>query len=98
MPPRKAKEPKPADAVDLKAKDPRWYDLFCILSDSADHLISSLLSRDDIPEDAKDLLRGVLVLRESRHLFLSQGDTLTPAASLFLSEELQKWSLSQSRE
>lgn len=92
MAPRKPKEAKPLDAVDMKSKDPRWYDLFCVLSDAADHLLQSLLNRDDIPDDAKDLLRGVLVLRESRHLFLATGSDVTPATALFLTEELEKWS------
>jgi hypothetical protein len=75
-----------------KPKEPEWYDFHYCLSEAGDHLIRSLIKRQDIPEDAIDILKGILSLRETRDLVMAEGGRLTPATALFWAEELRSWS------
>jgi hypothetical protein len=77
---------------DTKAREVQWYDLHYCLSEAGDHLVRSLIKREDIPEDAKDILRGILSLRETRDLLIAEGGRLTPASAMFWAEELRAWS------
>jgi len=83
---------KPLSGKDIATKEPKWHELHWVLSETADHLVRSLLAREDIPTDAKDLLRGVLVLRESKELFYAEGNSVTPFSAMMWAEELGKWS------
>jgi hypothetical protein len=75
-----------------KAREVQWYDLHYCLSEAGDHLVRSLIKREDIPDDAKDILKGILSLRETRDLILAEGGRLTPASAMFWAEELKSWS------
>jgi short subunit dehydrogenase-like uncharacterized protein len=89
LPVEKAK--KPIDKKEEK-KEVNWYDLHFCLSEAGDHLVRSLCKREDIPDDAKDILKGILSLRETRDLILAEGGRLTPASAMFWAEELKSWS------
>ena len=78
-----------------KSKDPLWYDLYYVLSETGDHMLKSLIHRPDVALDVKDTLRGVLALRESRDLFHVEGTKLSAASALYWSEELRLWANDQ---
>jgi len=74
------------------AKEPNWDDLYFLLADAADHILQSVMNREDIPVDAKHLLQGVLHLRESRQLIYCEKTHLTAHSALFWSDRLKEWS------
>jgi hypothetical protein len=97
----KGKQPKKDAAVkqakkvkegkEIATKQPEWYDLHWVLSETADHLTRGLLKRTDLPPDVLDILRGILVLRESKDLFFAEGKSITAFSAMFWAEELKKW-------
>ena len=90
--PAAKKEKKPLSGKDIATKEPKWHDLHWVLSETGDHILRSVLARKDIPLDAKELLNGVLVLREAKELFYAEGASVTPFSAMFWAEELSKWS------
>ena len=74
------------------AKEPNWDDLYFLLADAADHILQSVMNREDIPVDAKHLLQGVLHLRESRQMIYCEKTSLTAHSALFWSDRLKEWS------
>lgn len=89
---------KVVDGGQAAAKCPEWYDVYWVMSETGDSLLRSLLKRDDIPEDAKEILKAVACLKESRDLFFAEGKSLTPYSALFWMEELKKWAKNNSEE
>jgi len=86
------KKVKVADGAEVATKSPVWHDVYWVMCETGDSLLRSLLKREDIPEDAKEILRAVVCLKDSKELFFADGKSLTPASALFWMEELQKWS------
>jgi hypothetical protein len=89
---------KAVDGGQVAAKCPEWYDVYWVMSEAGDSLLQSLTKRDDIPEDAKDIIKAVACLKESRDLFFAEGKSLTPYSALFWMEELKKWASRNSAE
>lgn len=86
-------EPKPKAAPEVSKK---WYELYCILANSGDKILESLIKRDEgVSEDVKELLRGVLCLREARHLVFCEGKTISPESMEVFTEALKDWSKSK---
>jgi hypothetical protein len=86
-------EPKPKAAPEVSKK---WYELYCILANSGDKILESLIKRPEgISEDVKELLRGVLCLREARHLVFCEGDSISPGSLEIFTEALKEWSKSK---
>lgn len=85
------KEKKPVSGKEIASKDPKWHQLHWVLSETGDHLLRSVLERKDIPLDVKDILKGVLVLREAKELFYAEGNCVTPFSAMMWAEELSKW-------
>ncbi len=90
MPAAKEKK-KPVSGKEIASKDPKWHELHWVLSETGDHLLRSLLERKDIPLDARDILKGILVLREAKELFYAEGKCVTPFSAMMWAEELSKW-------
>ena len=82
---------KTKKSVKIVEKAPKWQDLHWTLTETADHLLKSLLNRKDIPCDAMEIIRGVLCLRETKELFYAEGDKISPFSCEIWAEELKKW-------
>ena len=87
----KTKEEKPNDGAKVNTKTPDWYSLYVVLNDSAACFLRSLTLRDDIPEDAKAIIQGVMCLRETKEMFFAEGERMKPVTALFWADELKKW-------
>ena len=90
------KSVKPVTAANMAKDKPEWWKLYLILSDSGDAILQSLRKREDIPEDAQELLKAVLLLRELRTMCFCEGESLSPASALFWAQELSDWVLKTS--
>lgn len=90
---KKVKEVKDQDGADMAATTPNWYQLYVTLAQASENLMLALVTRADIPEDAKHILRGCICLRDTGDLFFAEGKRLTPATAKFWSDELKKWSV-----
>lgn len=80
--------------AEAAVKTPQWHDLFWVLSETADHLLRGVIRREDVPADVRDVLKGVLCLRETKELFYAEGDRISPFSAMLWSEELAKWAAS----
>ena len=90
------KSVKLVTAANMARDKPEWWRLYLLLSDSGDAILQSLRKRDDIPQDAQELLKAVLLLRELRTMCFCEGESLTPASALFWAQELSDWVLKTS--
>jgi len=90
---KKVKEVKDQDGAEMAATNPNWYQLYVTLAQASENLMLALVTRTDIPEDAKHILRGCICLRDTGDLFFAEGKRLTPATAKFWSDELKKWSV-----
>ena len=82
------KEEKANDGADMCMKNPEWYELYVHMNDAANNFLKSLTNRQDIPDDAKDVIRGVLCLRDTHDMFFVDGSSLTAKSALFWSDAL----------
>lgn len=92
----KIKKPTAAKKVTVKEPikkevEPKWADLFWLLSDTGTYLLRGLTKRNDIPEDVIDTIRAVIALRDSKDMFFVEQDNLTIEKAMFWSEELKKY-------
>lgn len=96
-PARKAKKVKevkePDDGAKLASVQPNWYQLYITLAQASESLMMGLAQREDIPEDARHILKGCICLRDTGDLFFAEGKRLSPATALFWADELKKWSV-----
>lgn len=91
---KKVRVIKPKAKIVVKVKEepePKWSDLYFVLSDASDCFLRHITRRDDVPEDVIDIIRGVIALRESRDMFVAEGDKLTKKSALFWSDRLKEW-------
>lgn len=82
---------KPNDGAKVNTKTPDWYSLYTVLNDAGAAFLRSLTLREDIPEDAREIIRGVMCLRETKEMFFAEGERMKPVTALFWASELQKW-------
>jgi hypothetical protein len=77
--------------IQEEALEPKWSDLYFILSDASECFLRHITRRNDVPEDVIDIIRGVIALRETRDMFVVEGDRLTKKTALFWSDRLKEW-------
>jgi len=87
----KVKEPKVKEPKVKDEPEPKWSDLYFVLSDAGDCFLRHIVKRNDVPEDVIELIRGVLALRETRDMFVAEGDRLTKETAMFWSDRLKGW-------
>ena len=88
---RTPKEPKEPKAKKEKEVEVKWMDLYFVLSDASDKFMRSILSREDVADDVKDTLRGVMAMREAKDLFYAEAEFLTKDRALFWADKLKEW-------
>ena len=93
MPAKKA--PAPAQAAVVATKKPEWFELYRIMADASDKLIRSVMKREDVPKDVRDLLYAALTIREVREMCWAEGDRLSPTTAVFWAKELSDWALEE---
>jgi hypothetical protein len=81
----------PAAAAEVATKKPDWFELYRIMADASDKIIKSVIKRDDVPKDVRDLLYAALTLREVREMCWAEGDRLSPTTAVFWAKELCEW-------
>ena len=82
-------------AAEVATKQPEWFSLYEIMAKTSDKLINTIILRTDIPEDAKELLRAALTIREVRELCWAEGGRLTPKTACFWAGELAEWAMTE---
>ena len=89
------KKPRKPRVVKLpqekKEEDIKWNDLFFILSQAGQTFLRSLTKRDDIPEDAIDIIRGVIAIGEVADGCVAEGEAFTPVRALWWADTLKLW-------
>lgn len=88
---KKAKEPT------KKAEEPKWEDLFWTLAHTSEHLLRSLSKREDVPDDARDIIKAVLCLRETKEMFFADNNRLSAECALFWSDTLKQYNLDMTK-
>ncbi len=78
----------------LAQEEPKWFELYRVLNDASLHILQSVINRKDIPEDAKQLLKGVYVMRDLKDFYTALGSSLTPELAVSWADELMAWSSS----
>jgi len=94
MPSTSKKQTKPKDGAKMAEKDPKWHALYLSLAEAAAHLTRGLINRTDLPADVIDVLKGILVLRETKDLFFAEGESLNPTSAMVWVEDLDAWAAS----
>lgn len=89
MPPRKTKVS--STAAEVAVNKPEWFELYRIMADTSDRIIKGVIKREDIPEDAKELLIAALTIREVREMCWAEGGNLSPTTACFWAKELSEW-------
>lgn len=85
--PRVPKEKK----IEIEVPKVKWEDMFFILSQAGQSFLRSLSRRDDIPDDARDIIRGVISLGDIQDGCVVEQLQLTPEKALWWSDELKEW-------
>tara|TARA_R110000868_G_scaffold213802_1_gene463956 strand:- start:962 stop:1360 length:399 start_codon:yes stop_codon:yes gene_type:complete len=93
--PKLSKKKTPPVAAEVATKQPEWFSLYRIMAEASDKLINSIILRKDIPEDAKEILRAALTIREVRELCWAEGGSLTPKTACFWASELAEWAMTE---
>ena len=90
-------EPKEKAEVKEKKKqvkqekvEPKWEDLYFLLSQASASFLRSLARRDDIPDDAKLVLHGVIGLADVCDGCIVERERLTVEKMLFWSDSLKE--------
>lgn len=79
------------DGAAAAAASPQWHDVYYVMNRASEKLLKSLLKRDDIPPDAKEIIEAVACMKESKELFFAEGGSLTAASALMWMGELREW-------
>ena len=94
------KKPRKPRVVKLheekKEADIKWNDLFFILSQAGQTFLRSLTKRDDIPDDAKDIIRGVIAIGDVADGCVAEGEHFSPDKALFWADTLREWATHKS--
>ena len=90
MPPKK-KVTTPAPAAEVATKKPDWFELYRIMAEASDKIIKSVIKREDVPKDVRELLYAALTIREVREMCWAEGESLTPQTAFFWARELSDW-------
>jgi hypothetical protein len=69
---------------------PKWEDLYFLLSQTGTSFLRSLVKRDDIPDDAKHLLHGVIGLADVCDCCIVDQQQLTIEKMMFWSDALKE--------
>ena len=90
---KEKKERKPRQPKEKKIEEPvvKWEDLYFIISSAGTVFLRSLSRREDIPDDARDIIRGVIELRDINDGCVVEGAGLTPAKALWWADTLKEW-------
>lgn len=88
---RKPRVPKEKKIEEPEEQKVKWEDLFFILSQAGTSFLYSLARRDDIPDDARHIIRGVIELRDISDGCVVEADRLTPEKALWWADELKQW-------
>ena len=70
--------------------EPKWEDLYFLLSQASASFLRSLVKRDDIPDDAKLILHGVIGLADVSDGCVVERERLTVEKMLFWSDSLKE--------
>jgi hypothetical protein len=70
--------------------EPKWDDLYFLLSQASASFLRSLATRDDIPDDAKLVLHGVIGLSDVCDGCIVERERLTVEKMLFWSDSLKE--------
>jgi len=70
--------------------EPKWEDLYFLLSQASASFLRSLARRDDIPDDAKLVLHGVIGLADVCDGCIVERERLTVEKMLFWSDSLKE--------
>jgi len=89
--PRGKKKVLLVDGAAAATTSPQWHDVYYVMNRASEKLLKSLLKRDDIPPDAKDIIEAVACMKESKELFFAEGGSLTAASALMWMGELSEW-------
>ena len=90
---KEKKERKPRTPKVKKIEEPvvKWEDLYFIISSAGTVFLRSLSRREDIPDDARDIIRGVIELRDINDGCVVEGGGLTPEKALWWAGALKEW-------
>lgn len=86
-----AKKKISAPANEVATKKPDWFELYRIMAEASDKIIKSVIKREDVPKDVRELLYAALTIREVREMCWAEGDRLTPTTACFWAKELSEW-------
>jgi hypothetical protein len=75
----------------------KWNDLYFIISQAGVCFLRSLSRRDDIPDDALDIIRGVITLNTIQDGCVVEDDRLTAEKALWWADELKQWATNQTQ-
>ena len=88
---KKDPKPQPKEAKEMIKENPSWFVLYGHLQRASNEFLSSLTQREDIPADARSIIKGVLALRDSQEMFFVEGKDLTEESAIFWSDALIEW-------
>lgn len=88
---KKVSVPAPVSGAEVASKKPEWFELYRIMADASDKIIRSVMKREDVPKDVRDLLYAALTIREVREMVWAEGNNLTPTTAVFWAKELSDW-------
>ena len=71
--------------------EPKWEDLYLLLSQASICFLRSVVRRDDIPDDVKHILHGVISLGDVSDYCILEQHHLTTEKALFWADELKAW-------
>jgi len=89
--PGKKKVTTPAPAAEVATKKPDWFELYRIMAEASDKIIKSVIKREDVPKDVRELLYAALTLRDVREMCWAEGERLSPTTAVFWAKELSDW-------
>jgi len=91
--PAKKKEVKERKKKEVEAPkaQPKWQDLYFHLSQAGVCFLRSLARRDDLPEDAKHILHGVIALGDACDGCVVEENNLTVEKALFWADALKEF-------
>lgn len=89
--PEKKKEVKERKKKEVEMPKPKWQDLYFHLSHAGVCFLRSLAQRNDLPEDAKHILHGVIALGDACDGCVVEENKLTAEIALFWVDALKEW-------
>lgn len=90
---KKERKPRTPKEKKVKVEEPKvkWEDLYFTLSQAGTSFLYSLARREDIPQDARHIIRGVIELRDINDGCVVEGGGLTPEKALWWADALKEW-------